>query len=106
MPKIGQFIETVMRSKQNGTYLRQLNHWERIPIIILEKFGLQPLPQIMEDLYARKSNNITSQLPLSKWIEYINETSLTDVKLDKLTAKAHRIELKENLGEKRNNSPE
>jgi len=52
------------------------------------------LLQIMEDRYARKSIIITSQLPVSKWHEYINEPTLADAILDRLTAKAHRIELK------------
>jgi len=71
-------------------------------MIILDDFGLQPLDQqikitllqIMEDRYARKSIIITSQLPVSKWHEYINEPTLADAILDRLTAKAHRIELK------------
>ncbi len=99
---MNRFIEKVMQSKLDGTYLRQLNHWERTPMIILDDFGLQPLDQqikitllqIMEDRYARKSIIITSQLPVSKWHEYINEPTLADAILDRLTAKAHRIELK------------
>ena len=71
-------------------------------MVILDDFGLQPLDQqikitllqIMEDRYARKSIIITSQLPVSKWHEYINEPTLADAILDRLTAKAHRIELK------------
>lgn len=99
---MNRFIEKVMQAKLDGTYLRQLNHWERTPMIILDDFGLQPLDQqikitllqIMEDRYARKSIIITSQLPVSKWHEYINEPTLADAILDRLTAKAHRIELK------------
>lgn len=49
-------------------------------------FGLQPLDnnsrrallQILEDCYQRKSVIITSQLPVSKWYDYINEPTLAD----------------------------
>jgi DNA replication protein DnaC len=99
---MNRFIEKVMLAKLDGTYLKQLNHWERTPLIILDDFGLQPLDQhtrlailqLMEDRYARKSIIITSQLPVSKWHEFINEPTLADAILDRLTAKAHRIELK------------
>ena len=50
--------------------------------------------QLLEDRYARRSVIITSQLPVSKWYDYINEPTIADAILDRLTAKAHRIELK------------
>lgn len=99
---MNRFIEKVTLSKLDGTYLKQLNHWERTPLIILDDFGLQPLDQqirlallqIVEDRYARKTIIITSQLPIAKWHEFINEPTLADAILDRITAKAHRIELK------------
>lgn len=99
---MNRFIEKVTLSKLDGTYLKQLNHWERTPLIILDDFGLQPLDQqirlallqIVEDRYARKTIIITSQLPVAKWHEFINEPTLADAILDRITAKAHRIELK------------
>ena len=99
---MNRFIEKVTLAKLDGSYLKQLNHWERTPLIILDDFGLQTLDeqlklallQILEDRYARKSIIITSQLPVSKWHEYINEPTLADAILDRLTAKANRIELK------------
>lgn len=37
---------------------------------------------------------VTSQLPVSKWYDYINEPTLADAIMDRLTANAVRIELK------------
>lgn len=99
---MNRFIEKVTLAKLDGSYLKQINHWERTPLIILDDFGLQPLDaqirlallQMVEDRYARKSIIITSQLPVAKWHEFINEPTLADAILDRLTAKAHRIELK------------
>lgn len=73
-----------------------------MPLIILDDFGLTPMDhtmriallQILEDRYAKKSIIITSQLPVSKWHEFIAEPTLADAIMDRLTAKAHRIELK------------
>jgi DNA replication protein DnaC len=99
---MSRFTEKIMLSKLDGTYLKLLNHYEKIPLLILDDFGLVPMDhtmrvallQIVEDRYARKSIIVTSQLPISKWHEFIGEPTLADAIMDRLTAKAHRIELK------------
>jgi len=99
---MNRFIEKIMLAKLDGSYLKHLNHFERTPLIIFDDFGLQVLDQhsklallqILEDRYAKKSVIITSQLPVAKWYEFINEPTIADAIMDRLTAKAHRIELK------------
>jgi DNA replication protein DnaC len=99
---MNRFIEKMMMAKLDGSYIKQLNFLERTSLIILDDFGLQTLDQqiklallqILEDRYAKKSIIITSQLPVAKWHEFLNEPTLADAILDRLTAKAHRIELK------------
>jgi len=99
---MNRLIEKITLAKLDGSYIKLLNHFERIPLIILDDFGLQPLDQtmrvamlqILEDRYAKKSVIITSQLPVAKWHAYINEPTLADAILDRLTAKAQRVELK------------
>ncbi len=91
-----------MLAKLDGSYLKQLNYFEGTPLIIFDDFGLQSLDQhsklallqILEDRYAKKSVIITSQLPVAKWYEFINEPTIAVAIMDRLTAKAHRIELK------------
>ena len=88
--------------KLDGSYIKLLNHLERQTLIILDDFGLQNLGQevrltilqLLEDRYDKKSIIVTSQLPVNKWYEYINDPTLADAILDRLTANAHRIELK------------
>ncbi len=99
---MNHFTERIMLAKLDGSYLKVLNWFERVPLILLDDFGLAPLDhpmklallQILEDRYARKSIIITAQLPVAKWHEYIQEPTLADAIMDRLTAKAHRIELK------------
>ncbi|MGM9721989.1 MAG: ATP-binding protein [Candidatus Egerieousia sp.] len=75
---------------------------QRNDLVIFDDFGLQPLDnnsrlallQILEDCYQRKSVIVTSQLPVSKWYDYISEPTLADAILDRLMANASRIELK------------
>lgn len=99
---MNRFIEKITLAKLDGSYIKMLNHLERIQLIILDDFGLQSLDQtmrvallqILEDRYAKKSVIITSQLPVAKWHAYINEPTLADAILDRMTAKSQRIELK------------
>ena len=83
--------------------LKVVNHIEHNDLVIFDDFGLQPLDnnsrlallQILEDCYQRKSVIVTSQLPVSKWYDYINEPTIADAIMDRLTAGGvHRIELK------------
>lgn len=99
---MNRFIERIALAKTDGTFVKLLNYLERIKLIIFDDFGLQPLDhnaklallQILEDRYQQKSAIIVSQLPTAKWYEYINEPTIADAILDRLSANAHRIELK------------
>jgi len=78
-----------------------LNQIEKIKLLILDDFGIQPinqdirlaLLQILEDRYNRKSTIIASQLPVAKWHEYIADPTLADAILDSLTAREQSIQL-------------
>lgn len=99
---MNKFVERIALAKLDGSLLKVINHIERNDLVIFDDFGLQPLDnnsrlallQILEDCYQRKSVIVTSQLPVSKWYDYINEPTLADVIMDRLTANAVRIELK------------
>jgi len=99
---MNRLIEKITLAKLDGTYIKFLNYLERQTLIILDDFGLQTLCQdvklallqILEDRYAKRSVIITSQLPVSKWYEYINEPTLADAIMDRMTSHVHRIELK------------
>ena len=99
---MNKFIERIALAKLDGTLLKVINHIERNELVIFDDFGLQPLDnnsrlallQILEDCYQRKSVIVTSQLPVAKWYDYINEPTLADAIMDRLLANASRIELK------------
>ena len=97
-----RFIEMMIQSRTDGTLVKQINKLEKTDLLILDDFGLQALNpngriallQILEDRYACKSTIITSQLPVANWHQYINESTIADAIMDRLTAHAHRFELK------------
>ncbi|MCC6815930.1 MAG: ATP-binding protein, partial [Saprospiraceae bacterium] len=45
--------------------------------------------KILKDRYAKNSIIVASQLPIKNWYEYINEPTIADAILDRLTAKHH-----------------
>ena len=99
---MNRFIESLATARLDGTYVKWLNHLAKTPLLILDDFGLQPLThdmrltllQIMEDRYGRGSTIIAAQLPLSKWYDYLNEPTIADAIMDRLTARMHKIDLK------------
>ena len=70
--------------------------------MILDDFGLAPMDnntrlallQLLEDRYGKKSIIIASQLPIANWYEYINQSTIADAIMDRITSNANRIELK------------
>jgi len=99
---MGRLVEKLALARLDGSYLKLLNQWERIPLIIIDDFGLVPLDyqvkvtllQMLEDRYGKRSTVIVSQLPVSVWHQYLNEPTLADAIMDRLSASAHRIDLK------------
>lgn len=113
---LNRFTEKIMVAKLDGSFVKLLNQLDRASLLILDDFGLAPMDQntrlallqILEDRYNKKSIVIASQLPISKWHEYIAEPTLADAIMDRLMANAHRFELKgESLRKKSvKNTPE
>lgn len=97
-------------AKTDGSYLRELAKLEKLHLLIIDDFGLQPLDahsraalmEIMEDRHEKTSTIITSQVPVNLWHEIIGEQTIADAILDRLVHDAHRIEMKgESLRKKR-----
>ena len=99
---MNRFLEKIALSKTDGSFIKILNQFEKTHLIILDDFGMHPLDhnsklallQILEDRYGKRSMVITSQLPVPKWYDYINEPTVADAIMDRLVHSAHRIELK------------
>lgn len=99
---MNRFTEKLGLSKLDGSYIKLLNQIEKVPLVILDDFGLTPMEsqvriallQVLEDRYGRRSTIITSQLPVNKWHQYINEPTLADAIMDRLSGSAHRFDLK------------
>lgn len=108
---MNRFLEKVTQSKLDGTYIKFLSQIEKTQLLIIDDWGLYPLDinsrlallQVLEDRYAKRSTIITSQLPVAAWYEYINEPTLADAIMDRLSGNAQRLELKGESLRKKNN---
>lgn len=89
-------------AKMDGTHRKLITSLDKSDLLILDDFGLQRLDEnnrmdlmeIIEDRHGNKSTIVCSQLPVSSWHEIIAEPTLADAIMDRLTANAHKIELK------------
>lgn len=101
---MNRLCEQLAVAKVDGTFIKWINRISKANLVILDDFGLQPLThdvkmailQILEDRYAKGATIIASQLPIQQWYEYIDDRTMADAIMDRLTAKSTRIELKGN----------
>lgn len=99
LPKL---LQKLHLAKADGSYAKELARLERMHLLILDDWGLQPLDnhakmaimQLIEDRHAKSSTIITSQLPINKWYDYLAEPTLGDAIMDRILQHANRIELK------------
>jgi DNA replication protein DnaC len=96
-----RLLSQLKMAKADGSALKELIRLERIDLLILDDFGIQPfdhqsrllLMDIIEDRHGKKSTIFTSQLPVSLWYEIIGDNTIADAILDRVVHDAHRIEL-------------
>jgi DNA replication protein DnaC len=99
MPRL---FEELSLSKSDGTYTKRLAQLARTDVLIIDDFGLGTLKEsqrhdlleVLEDRYGLRSMVITSQLPVSKWHEWIGDPTVADAILDRLVHNAHKLALK------------
>ena len=72
-------------AKAKGTILQELKKIERLDMLILDDFGIQP--------FDSQGRIITSQVPVKDWYDVIGEKTIADAVLDRIVHQAIRIEL-------------
>ncbi len=100
--RIPRLLDGLRIARGDGSFHRRLALLARTDLLILDDFGIKPLQQserhdlleLIEDRHGLRSTLITSQLPIGAWHEYLNDPTVADALLDRLTSGAHRLELK------------
>jgi DNA replication protein DnaC len=99
MPRLQDELSLVRAQGKLSLWLKNLS---KIPLLILDDFGLIAMSQVdqpllldlIEDRYQRGSLIITSQLPIKLWHGQFTDPTLADAILDRLVHNAEIVELK------------
>ena len=100
--RLPRLLNDLTVAKGDGRYGKLLVGYARTDLLLLDDWGLAPLTaehrrdllEILDDRYGVRSTLITSQLPVDKWHEYLDDPTLADAILDRVIHNAHKIELK------------
>ena len=95
------FLEQMVIARADGSYMKLIQQFKKFDLLILDDFGLtavstqqvHDLFNIIEERHELSSTIITSQLPLARWHDYLNEPTLADAIVDRFIQRLHRIEL-------------
>ena len=99
--RLPRLLPELVLLKATGRYLTRMKALAKFDILILDDWGLLKLSsenrsdllELLEDRQGTRSTVVTSQLPVSLWHDYIEDSTLADAILDRLVHNAHRIEL-------------
>ena len=99
--RLPRLLNELEISKGDGSYRKTLAALDRMDVIIIDDWGIsnlndenrRDLLEILDDRYARRSTIITSQLPINKWHAYLDDPTLADAILDRVTHNAHHLTL-------------
>jgi DNA replication protein DnaC len=86
-------------SRANGSYNRHMTTLLKCDLLIMDDFGLQPLPlpaiqelyEIIYERYEHGSILVTSNRAFEEWAEVFNNDLLSSAALDRLTHHAHTL---------------
>lgn len=100
--RVSRLFMKLTQGKADGTYMKLLQQFAKMDLLILDDWGLEPLtaPQrndlmeLMDDRNGSSSTILISQLPTEQWYESIGDNTLADAILDRIIHNAHRINLK------------
>lgn len=102
--RMNTLIEKLSLVRASGNYLNFLKRLSTVDLVVLDDFGLKPLPpQQYQDLYdilderiETKSTIVTTQLPEQNWGEVIDDPVTCEAITRRIVEKAIRIEIKGN----------
>jgi DNA replication protein DnaC len=99
--RVPRLFADLAMARSDGRYPRILRALGRTELLILYDWGLEPLDaaarqdllEILEERYGRRSTIVTSQIPVDRWHQLINDPTYADAILDRLVHNAQRLDL-------------
>lgn len=111
--RLPRLLEQLSLAKADGSYARVLSKLAKADLLVIDDLGLgspkeaerHDLLEVMEDRYGKLSTVVTSQLPVSKWHEWIGDPTVADAVLDRVVHNAYKLELRGNSRRKEKATP-
>jgi DNA replication protein DnaC len=108
-----RLVDELTLARADGSLPRLLNKLARIDLLILDDWGITPLAdqdrrdlmEVIEDRDGTRSTLVTSQIPITKWHDYLGDPTIADAIADRLLHNAHRLALK-GASRRQNRQPE
>lgn len=99
MRPLHQLLQELQASRADGTHGRKLFRLCQVDLLVLDDFGLRPLPapavddlyEIISQRYERRALVITSNRAFSEWSEVFGDSLLASAALDRLTHHVHML---------------
>lgn len=99
MPRLLRELEG---AHADGSFHKMVSKIAKLHVLVIDDWGLSPfnfserrdILELMEDRYGSGSTVITSQYPVAKWHDLIDEATMADAILDRIIHNSHKIELK------------
>ena len=99
--RLHRLLESLQVAREERTYLRTLKQLARTDVLVLDDWGLHGIGQVqqrdlielLDDRYTVRSTIVTSQYPINKSYETMEDPTLADAILDRIVNNAHKIEL-------------
>lgn len=97
-----RFFDEMEQARADGTYPRLLQRIAKIDVLVLDDWGLsrvdeaqrRDLMEVLDDRHGERSTILTSQLPTSKWHDYLGDPTIADSICERLMHRAHKLALK------------
>ena len=99
--RVNRLLNEMAAATNSGGADKLLVKLKKTDILILDDWGLtmfNPLEsrfllEVFEDRYGERSTIISAQLPVAKWHELFEDSTVADAVLDRVVHNSHRIEL-------------
>ena len=100
--RASRLIEELRIAHGDGSFTRRLAQLARIDVLLIDDFAQTALEasdrsdllELIDDRVNIRSSVITSQLPIERWHEYLNDPTLADAILYRIVHRSHKLKLK------------
>ena len=100
--RVNRLLTDLAIGQGDGTYNKMMKELKKTDLLILDDWGMtvfdptggRDLLEVVEDRFGCRSTIISGQLPVSKWHELFEDSTVADAVLDRLVHNSYRFELK------------